>query len=77
MRPLIQSDLDSAALKGCQNPNCQHKEAHVENVVFLRCPICIDGEDLELSYKLLSGIIVVGCQNCGNPIAFIKVACCL
>jgi len=77
MRPLIQADLDNAALKGCQNPDCKNKHNHVDNVVFLRCPRCLDDEDLELSYKLLTGIVVVGCQNCGNVIAFIKVDCCL
>ena len=73
MRPLIQSDLDEAAIRGCQNPNCQHKENHVDNVVFFRCPNCLDQEDLELSYKLLTGVLVVGCQTCNEVIAFIKV----
>ena len=75
MRPIIQSDLDKAALKGCSNPNC--KKTHEDGVVFLRCSNCLDEESLEISYQLLSGILTVGCQNCEEVIAFIKVDCCL
>lgn len=64
-------DLDTIAARGCQEPGCSH-EGHDQTIYFHgRC--CMGGP-IEASYTLGTGILRIGCRECGETIAEVKVA---
>ena len=68
--PLNKTDLDKATLSGCQMPGCKHKD-HSTLFIHARCH---PHGDIEVSYTLLSGELLIACRVCHTPIIAVAVA---
>lgn len=63
------ADLDQIASAGCQAEGCDHAD---HGVVYLHGR-CHPGGRIEVSYRAGSGVLRIGCLECGGLIAFIRV----
>lgn len=68
--PLTKRELDEMATGGCQSPGCNHED-HDHGIIFHGR--CHEGGDIEASYKVGSGILVIACRVCQKVIAKIGV----
>lgn len=59
------NDLETIAAKGCQIPNCDHKN---HDSTFFLHQSCHPGTTLEVSYTLGSGHLRVSCAKCQKPL---------
>jgi len=66
---IYRNDLDAVVLGGCNSPDCDHLN-HDE--LYLHCH-CNAGGRIEASYRLGSGIVRIGCRECGETMANIAV----
>lgn len=68
---LTKDALDEIANHGCGNPDCSHE--HDDGIFFLHGRCHLDGR-IEVSYRAGSGVLRVGCVECGKVIAQVAVA---
>lgn len=66
---LNKSKLDEMTANGCGNPECQDKDC---KVLYLHGACHITGR-IEVSYRNGSGVLRVGCMECGKAIAQVEV----
>lgn len=68
---ITRKELDRMAAGGCQSPDCDHKEHGDTFFLHGRCHV---GGQIEVSYRAGSGVLRVGCRECGKVIALVAVA---
>lgn len=66
---VTKADLDTMTEHGCSVPGCDHDHA----TLFLHGK-CHVGGKVEVSYRNGSGLLRIGCRECGMLIAMVKVA---
>ena len=67
---LTKTDLDKATAHGCGMADCQHDD---HGILYLY-GACHLGGKIEVSYRNGSGVLRIGCRECGKVIALITVA---
>lgn len=67
---LTRAKLDEMTAHGCSLPDCRHDD---HGVLFLHGRCHMQGR-IEVSYRNGSGVLRVGCKECGKLIANIRVA---
>jgi hypothetical protein len=63
--------LDALVARGCGVADCDH--AHHAEPLFLHARCHLDGR-IEVSYRHGSGVLRIGCRECGKVIAQVAVA---
>lgn len=72
MKGLTKVQLDEATNNGCGYEDCNHDHG-MDKTLFIHSR-CHMGGRIEVSYVNQSGVLRVGCKECGELIVNIKVA---
>lgn len=66
---LSREELDRATFHGCSAKDCEHDAA----TIYLQAD-CHPSGKIEVSYRHGSGVLRIGCKECGRLITKVKVA---